>query len=140
MDITVTCRDCKRRVPYDQTAPVTRYGGGNYRRAGRGYSGQTCVNCIEAVVFYLDIDRKRGRLDTSRGVSRYDGSGLIYGLASLIDAGHSDLDEARWQEKYPDNLHHPFEEFFPLLVDAITQVKVRREQAIAEWAERSPRA
>lgn len=38
------CTVCKKTK--DKTYPVSRHGGGNYRRAGRTYHGQMCQECL----------------------------------------------------------------------------------------------
>lgn len=108
-----TCRDCKRRVNPDTTVYTSRFGGGSYRRPGRYYRGHTCVRCIEPLIPYIAPNREQTGLDTRGDTSRYPASGLISNLITLINRGHSDLDEDRWRAKFPDGTFYTFAEWFP---------------------------
>lgn len=42
----VTCRNCERRVEFTAAHTASRFGGGNYRRAGRYYPSTICTECV----------------------------------------------------------------------------------------------
>ena len=53
------CRNCLRRR---ETFTASRFGGGNYRRPGRFYSSQLCLECAEGLLARI----QPGHLTVSR--------------------------------------------------------------------------
>lgn len=122
-DYKVTCRDCKRKVPFEDTQMTSRYGGGNYRRGGRWFHGQTCARCIEAALLYLNA--KDGQPVTFHNLAGYEVGGLLCSLNRLIASGRSDLDEDRWRAMFPDNRAYiTFEQFFEALRNGVARYNV----------------
>jgi hypothetical protein len=138
MEFKATCRECRRRRDDELTVTMSKSGGGTYRRGGRRYSGQTCVQCIESTAQWLST--RDGEIDRTRGHAGYDTSGIVDALAELIERGHSDLDEARWHAMWlPDGHHSTFDEYFPLLRRAVEESLERRKRWRAAEAERRRR-
>ena len=135
------CRDCGRKVGLNQLESVSRFGGGNYRRGGRYFTGQTCVRCIEGTLYYAEV--RDGKI-TGGDTSRYATYQLVYALARFVTRGVSDLDEDRWRAGFPNNLQITFEDFFTALTravaDAAAQQKKRAEEFAAAAKARSARA
>lgn len=44
------CRRCMARKPNELTSPITRRGGGTYRRPDRRYHTTICLDCIVALI------------------------------------------------------------------------------------------
>lgn len=59
------CRSCLKKeregVRERQVLPVHRFGGGNWRQAGRRYHSSICVECATDIVSYDDQMRAEGR-------------------------------------------------------------------------------
>lgn len=59
------CRECGKRerdgVRERQVLSVRRFGGGNYRQAGRNYDSSICVECATDIVSYDDKVKSEGR-------------------------------------------------------------------------------
>lgn len=59
------CRSCRKKeregVRERQVLSVRRFGGGNWRQAGRNYDSSICVECATDIVKYDDGVRAEGR-------------------------------------------------------------------------------
>ena len=135
MDYKVSCRECRRRRDARLVIRSSKSGGGTYRRGGRKYIGQTCLECIEHAAQWLST--RDGQIDRTRADGGYSASTILDGVAEFIERGHSDLDENRWRAMwFPDAHHQTFDEYFPMLRAAIEDSLARREQWRADDAER----
>lgn len=114
----VKCRWCGRLR--EHTRSVAKSGGGTYRRGGRSYRGETCLECVENLLCYANRTTYGDGELTLRTYDTWSASSLLSALASFIRAGTSDLDEARWATVYAraNKPYESFDEWYPALVAA----------------------
>jgi hypothetical protein len=64
------CARCERRQPADQVRQVGRHGGGNWRRAGRAYRTNCCLDCARELLTHVTQGH--------HSVDRWDVTGLVH--------------------------------------------------------------
>lgn len=119
-----TCTYCKRRRDVAVLHPISRYGGGNYRRAGRWYRGSICGECAQSLIPHISFRSARDsdgwELDTSLTTSRYPSYSILRIVARLVDAGEITMDAAHWRLLYQTRPSDAFGHHFPLVESRVT--------------------
>jgi len=72
------------------THPIPRLEGGNYRRAPRQYPGHICEECVVELVEGFVLDENKKLYPNQYGIERYDVMNLLY-IYTTIKYGDSDL-------------------------------------------------